>query len=205
MISRAPIWRDPSPESKRREARAGFGKCPHGKVVDEDGSGEEDEAEGKEEVKQALKNKISRHREDVSLLGSLEGLWVGTDDVFRSGRLRRRLRCTGKSPPLVSRKHERYGRLKHMSPQEHWLSFYAGCGGNQRAGGAAEGVEACRDAEGGGEEGWQVSTGGEVRRRGEALCEMLVESMRGASSGTWLTCIYRTATARHSATEDEMP
>ncbi|GHJ84195.1 hypothetical protein NliqN6_0597 [Naganishia liquefaciens] len=56
VVSRAPVWRSPSPGS---DTRAGgsttAGKCPHGRTV---GAGEAEDA------KQGLKNKISRHRED---------------------------------------------------------------------------------------------------------------------------------------------
>jgi hypothetical protein len=68
VVSRAPMWRSPSPESKRREARRER-KCPHGRHVEGgDGDGEHDEDDGDEtaEEKQRVKNRISRHREDVS-------------------------------------------------------------------------------------------------------------------------------------------
>lgn len=68
VVSRAPIWRSPSPESKRKEARRER-KCPHGRHVEGgDGDGEHDEDDGDEtaEEKQRVKNRISRHREDVS-------------------------------------------------------------------------------------------------------------------------------------------
>ncbi|KAJ9103328.1 hypothetical protein QFC20_004805 [Naganishia adeliensis] len=42
VVSRAPIWRSPSPESKRREARMASRKCPHGRHVERvDGAGHE--------------------------------------------------------------------------------------------------------------------------------------------------------------------
>jgi hypothetical protein len=88
VVNRAPIWRDPSPESKRR------GKCPHGRPVGGDASDDEEDAESKSEVKQKLKNQISRHRDDVSswLLGCLWSPLM----MFCSGSLLRRHLCTGK-------------------------------------------------------------------------------------------------------------
>jgi hypothetical protein len=63
---RGPVWRSPSPESKRRESRRA-GKCPHGKDVGDDGDdGGDDEMED-DDAKQRLMNQISRHRDDVSV------------------------------------------------------------------------------------------------------------------------------------------
>ncbi|KAJ9120845.1 hypothetical protein QFC22_002779 [Naganishia vaughanmartiniae] len=59
---RGPVWRSPSPESKRQESRRA-GKCPHGKDVDGDFDTGDDEMEG-EEAKQRHMNQISRHRDD---------------------------------------------------------------------------------------------------------------------------------------------
>jgi hypothetical protein len=64
---RGPVWRSPSPESKRRESRRA-GKCPHGKDVGDNGDdGGDDEMED-DDAKQRLMNQISRHRDDVSVL-----------------------------------------------------------------------------------------------------------------------------------------
>ena len=56
VVSRAPIWRDPSPGNDARAEGSTTGKCPHGRAV----------RGAEENAKQDLKNKISRHREDVS-------------------------------------------------------------------------------------------------------------------------------------------
>lgn len=61
---RGPVWRSPSPETKRQESRRAM-KCPHGKNVDDDDA--EDEEMENEEAKQRHMNQISRHRDDVSV------------------------------------------------------------------------------------------------------------------------------------------
>ncbi|KAI5454056.1 hypothetical protein NCC49_005047 [Naganishia albida] len=68
VVSRAPIWRSPSPESKCKDVRGSARKCPHGRhVVGEDAAEDEHGDHGDEmteQGKQRVKNRISRHRED---------------------------------------------------------------------------------------------------------------------------------------------
>ncbi|KAJ9105321.1 hypothetical protein QFC21_001689 [Naganishia friedmannii] len=59
---RGPIWRSPSPESKRQESRPAR-KCPHGMELDGDDDVGDEEMED-EEAKQRHMNQISRHRDD---------------------------------------------------------------------------------------------------------------------------------------------
>ncbi|KAJ9095751.1 hypothetical protein QFC19_007464 [Naganishia cerealis] len=64
---RGPIWRSPSPESKRRDSRRqAAGKCPHGRDMDDDddASGDDGMDGAGQEAKQRHMNQISRHRDD---------------------------------------------------------------------------------------------------------------------------------------------